>query len=489
MKDAESRAWAISLFANARIPDLRNIKRLIAMAAAALKLNGGTIAEVFNNKRERDAAYDFVENKRLSAEAIHHAAAVATAREMAREPFAWFPVDGSSLTYPDSHKTKGMGRLGSGKKAGKGIKVITSVVIDSEGVPRGVGEFKYWTRTGQPNKLGRGKVRVPNGKRKTSDKETQRWIDAIEDTRKIWQQHAPAVKRWWLIDREADSITLLHHTASGHQDLYTIRSNVNRRLIPKSSGGFASVRQAIDAQPVVDEYVLSVPSGRKRRARQALMQVRTARVTLDMRENWSKKARPLTVNVVRVEEVETTPDGEEPIKWVLYTNHPVDSLEDLHLVIYSYTQRWRVEDFHRTWKSGACRVEDMRLGSVAATKIWATILAPVAIRIERLKLLARTSPQSPADEEISPYELRAIRALKREEGVIVPPKLTVEEAVHFIAEIGGYTGPSSGGPPGTKTIARGLERVQLVAIGMWLDEQQPPEPTRRKRVTKRRSTQ
>jgi len=35
--------------------------------------------------------------------------------------------------------------------------------------------------------------------------------------------------------------------------------------------------------------------------------------------------------------------------------------------------------------------------------------------------------------------------------------------VRWVAEIGGYTGKSSGGPPGSTTIARGLEQVLVVA--------------------------
>ncbi|HRI65294.1 MAG TPA: hypothetical protein PK156_13690 [Polyangium sp.] len=42
-----------------------------------------------------------------------------------------------------------------------------------------------------------------------------------------------------------------------------------------------------------------------------------------------------------------------------------------------------------------------------------------------------------------------------------PP--TIATVVLWIAEIGGYTGKSSGGPPGSTTIARGLERLQLAA--------------------------
>ena len=40
---------------------------------------------------------------------------------------------------------------------------------------------------------------------------------------------------------------------------------------------------------------------------------------------------------------------------------------------------------------------------------------------------------------------------------------TIAEATLWIAEMGGYTGKSSGGPPGTITIGRGLERLLIAA--------------------------
>ncbi len=40
---------------------------------------------------------------------------------------------------------------------------------------------------------------------------------------------------------------------------------------------------------------------------------------------------------------------------------------------------------------------------------------------------------------------------------------TIAEATLWIAEFGGYTGKSSGGPPGSITIGRGLERLLIAA--------------------------
>jgi len=95
---------------------------------------------------------------------------------------------------------------------------------------------------------------------------------------------------------------------------------------------------------------------------------------------------------------------------------------------------------------------------------WATLLAAVAIRIERLKLLSRTELQLAASSELTPNEIRALVLWKRRTKKRTEPMPgaapTLAQAVLWIAQMGGYTGKSSGGPPGSITIGRGLERLR-----------------------------
>ena len=152
---------------------------------------------------------------------------------------------------------------------------------------------------------------------------------------------------------------------------------------------------------------------------------------------------------------------------MLLTNLPVETLAESIRVVRLYAQRWRIEDFHRTWKSGRCDVEAMQLRSAAAAMKWATVLAAVAARIERLKHLARTQPDEPASIEFTKTELRALIVLKRDQKKkteTIPDTMpTIADATRWVAELGGYTGKSSGGPPGSTTIGRGLQRVRDAA--------------------------
>lgn len=106
----------------------------------------------------------------------------------------------------------------------------------------------------------------------------------------------------------------------------------------------------------------------------------------------------------------------------------------------------------------------MAIGGAVIT--WASILAAVAARAERLRHLARERPDDDASTELPNVEVEALlflktRQKKRTEVVPESGPITIGQAVRYIADLGGYTGKSSGGPPRATTIGRGLERLEL----------------------------
>ncbi len=141
---------------------------------------------------------------------------------------------------------------------------------------------------------------------------------------------------------------------------------------------------------------------------------------------------------------------------------------DADEVVEAYALRWRIEEFHRTWKRGACNVEDSQLRDGLAMIKWAIIMAAAAARIERIKVLSREQPDLPASHVFNPYEVRAIilmkRKYKKRTETISDAMPTLAQATYWLAELGGYTGKSSGGPPGSTNIRRGLDFVRPAAI-------------------------
>jgi hypothetical protein len=428
------------------------------MAATALTRPAGRVSDVFVNEAEREGAYDWLENASVDGDAVIAAMGAACARRCAEHRYVFVAVDGTSLTLEDgTGGTKGFGAVGTYEAGARGLKAIDALAISPNGVPLGCCALRWWARTRKPKKR-------PSYERPTREKETQHWLDAIDDANERLATHAPSTRAWFQLDREGDSWNRLEHLAQSGR-LFTVRSNRNRRVCTPRGRSF--LRDVLMRQRPCGSYLLEVPAGAHRAERLARMTIRTTVVTLELCDKKTHRRWPRAVTAVWVRESGTTPRGEKPIEWLLLTNYVVDGADAARLVVFGYAQRWRIEDFHKTWKSGVCDVESTQLRARSHVIKWATLLAAVAARIERLKHLARETPDAPASVELSDAEIQATILLKRRQKKrteVVPDSMpTIAQATLWIAQLGGYTGKSSGGPPGSITIGRGLEDVRIAA--------------------------
>ena len=427
------------------------------MLRRAAEAPSGRLSNVFATDAELQGAYDFVEGS-VPPDAIVRAFARASLRAVAGDEFVYVPVDGTSLTLTDRRKTKDFGSIGMRALPTRGLKVIDAIAVDQRGTPVGLLDLVGWAR-GPKSPLSRF-VR-----RRQKQTETHRWVDTIERITSLAEDASIRTRLWFVLDREGDAgDTLAALQRSGAS--FTVRANRDRRVHAHGDRR-RLLRAELRRKPVRGTHWLAVPAGAHRSARIAALDVRFAEVVLDMPDGSANKRRPMRVNAVWVSE-RRAPRNEPKIDWLLFTDRPVATFHDAIAIVESYSHRWRIEDFHRSWKRGHCNVEDTQLRAKDHVLRWATMLAAVAMRVERLKHLARTEPSSPATIELSPVEILALRAKanqikKRTE--TIPETLTIAEAVHWIARMGGYTGKSSGGPPGAITLGRGLERFVVWADG------------------------
>jgi hypothetical protein len=451
----EARDWAAEEFGDAELGDVRRTQRLVSMAGTSLRRPAGRVLQVFQTSAERQGAYDLLTNDACKPLVLTDAMGRATARRSAQSERVFVSTDGSSLSLVDRQGKKGFGQIGSTKSGGRGLKVITSLAIDERGATLGVLDQQWWSRVS-------GRKRHNCHARRLEDKETAHWVRSLEASKTRLAEHAPDAHLWFLLDRENDRrhcLTWLRDSGA----TYVVRSSSNRRLV----GDDGYLVEHMQAVVPMHGYTLDVTAGPRRRARRAHMVVRASRVTLRLRDQWKKTQEPLEIVVVEAREEGTTPPGEKPIVWRLLTNHPVASAADADEILEAYAKRWLIEEFHKTWKTGACNVEDSQLRDKQAMIKWATIMAAVAARIERLKILSRTQPELPAGRELSTFEIRALIQLKRRHKkrteTIPDTEPTLAQAIWWLAELGGYTGKSSGGPPGSITIRRGLDYIAPAA--------------------------
>lgn len=450
----ETPVWASEEFGETDLGDRRRVRRLVVMAGVAAFRPAGKVTEVFSDSAGREAAFRFLENDDVDERQIRRSAHRSGARRCSASAFAYVPVDQTSLTITDRQKSKRLGMVGTRTYASEGLQVMSAIAVTPDGTPQGLVGQSYWTR----ERMGRRKKDMRH-KRRVQDKETQYWLDVIEQGRSAFAEVAPTTRPWFQLDRGGDAWPVLQLTADA--DFWiTVRASWDRRVNPQDEAPQQYLWQTVKQSRPLGRYVQNVPAGQHRTARVATVEIRAQRVTLDLLAKPSTRHVQTEIWAVSAREIDTTPAGEEPIEWMLLTNHPAGTFEDARRVVFGYSQRWRIEEFHRSWKSGACRVEEAQLRDRDHLIPWAVILASVALRIMRLTYLSRTQPESPANLELSAPEIEAVIRLARPRDHRRGVMPTIAQAVFWIAQMGGYTGKSSGGPPGALVIARGLRRIE-----------------------------
>jgi hypothetical protein len=168
------------------------------------------------------------------------------------------------------------------------------------------------------------------------------------------------------------------------------------------------------------------------------------------------------VNVVLLRE-ENPPAGEPPIEWVLLTNLPIETVEQVLQVVEYYCCRWQIEIYFRVLKSG-CRLEWSQLETAEAFQAYLALCMIVAWRVMYVMMLGRECPEIAADTVLEKDEWQAVYAVvKGEEPPAAAPPLG--EMVKLIASLGGYQGRPSDGPPGPKAMWVGMQRMADLTLG------------------------
>jgi Transposase DNA-binding len=449
--------WARESFGEAQLGDPRRTERLVSMAEAAARLPAGKVTQVFASSADREGAFRLLENDAVSSKRVAEAVFDATARRCAEEPFVYVAVDGTSLTFTDHAKKREIGRVGP-RFYSRGLHVMNALAVDERGAAIGLVEQRWWSRT---RKVRDKKIKCVGNKH--LKKESRYWLDALTLCDKRMQESAPRSRAWYQLDRGADC-WLVVKLALKKQLLITVRS-VHDRLLLKPDGSNAYLRATLSEQKILGHYEIDVPARPGRPARVARMAVRACSIVIQARVRLSNRREPFPFNAVLAEEVDYA--GKDRIRWVLLTTAPVKTFKEARAVVFGYAMRWRIEDFHRVWKRGLCNVEDSQLQSQNAIVKWATILAAVASRALRVANLIRTTPDIPATEEFSEFEIDAafLFAKKKRDR---RRKLVLSEVVDIIADIGGFAHKYSrtNNLPGPTVLARGLERIRIVALAL-----------------------
>lgn len=447
--------WAVHHFEHADLGDKRRTARLTRVASQMAAGSGRSLAQTcLGDESKLEGAYRLIRHDKVSASVLRAAGFDQTANTVGDVPEILALEDTTSLSYKHSVAPE-LGKLGKVTDRSRGWFVHSVMLLDSHNSRTlGLVHQDWWCR--------------PDIIDEADEKESGKWADAAHFTRQRLQEHMPRVIS--VCDREADILSYLldKHT---HHERFVVRAKHSRVLTDNDK-----LFEFMDAQPVVGRYSVTVPQKGMKDARGKAKNrpSRTARLTIKSSSvTFKSNGQALELNVVFAQEPKAAP-GEEKLSWMLLTSEPIDTLQQLLHIIDIYTHRWRIEDFHKAWKTGA-GVERLRMTSPDNLERAASILGFIAIRLLQLRevltlpIYLRKKGQIEEAEGMENQscasvleedEWRLLMQHYKPRGHQGKGAPSMKWAYQSIAKLGGFTDTKRTGMAGWATIWEGWDTLQ-----------------------------
>lgn len=457
----EAMAWAKETFQDCELGDVRRTKRLIKMAAGyAAHIGSSTVACCEGDEAEIEGAYRFIRNTDIKPAAIREGGFQSTARMAEKENQLLAIEDTTTLSY--SHRAaEELGYTSNRCTAkSKGFQVH-SVLLVSEEKGKTIGLIEQSWTCRELADYGKSKAKR---KRPYQDKESYKWEQASRAMEKrLGKKRKDVIS---VCDREADIYDYLLYKQMNHQR-FIVRAREDRKTTSLDHKLFADVLQS----DVLGTYEVSVQQKGGRKARKAQLHYHSKTVEIVLPKHQRKQGYPetLKINVVAAKEIPNKKNGsEEPLMWVLLTSEAVKTREEARQVVRNYELRWRIEEYHKAWKSGV-GVEGLRLQSKENLERAGSIFAFIAVKLLQIReiALSRTNELN--------KEIPATHLLSKNEWQILwisteksrPPKKspTIKWVYQSLGKLGGWYDSKRTGIIGWKALWKGwfrlMDRMEL----------------------------
>jgi Transposase DNA-binding/Transposase Tn5 dimerisation domain len=447
-----SAEWAYHQWGTCDFGDRRLTARAVAMGARIAAAPGVGLPRQMGTWPALVGAYRFLDNAHVTFETLLQPHWDTTRAAAGQVAVALLVQDWTTLDYSAHPKTQGIGPVGSRSQRG----MLLHSVLAIEPTQRQVLGLAY------AQVIIRAEDRPqPKGSKRHAGAEGQAWERAVAQI-----GAAPAGVTWVHVsDRESDIFEYLVacRTAGKH---FVVRAFHNR-LLPEGETEVAEphfldyVRTwPADLDPAKG-YTVEVDATETHPKRRAAIVVSWRAVTLPP-PSYVKGVAPLAVYVVRAWEP-NPPAGADAVEWILLTSWPVTGLADACQVVHWYECRWLVEDYHMCLKTG-CRVEQAQLDEGLDLQRLLGFLAPVAVRLLQLRQAVRVVPDVPAVTLVDPLTVKLLAAYFHKPA----PTWSLKDFWRSVAQLGGYLGRKSDGPPGWRTLWKGWQQLSDWTTGARL---------------------
>jgi hypothetical protein len=399
------------------------------------------------------AAYSFLSNNMVRAEEVLASQCQATLKRIGNQELVIAVQDSSSFDFTDHTATQGTGPLSHNRHFG--FFVHSTLAVSADGVPLGLLDQEMWVRDEAEIGKRHRRRELP-----IEEKESYKWLKGLKNsTAGIPSQTQVLV----VSDRESDVFEYFVQPRPDNVELL-IRGCWDRRLEDSDHNLWDSVSNT----PVQGTIQIEIGRRPDQSPRVATCEIRFQEVTVlppKGRSSRFEKLSPVVLWSILLEEIDA-PDGVEPLCWLLLTTRQVTNFDQATLLILFYTYRWLIERFYYVLKSG-CAMEKRQLRDVTRLQRFLALANVVAWRLLWMTYLGRVDPDLPCTVAFADHEWQALYAFVHKSSAIPkqPPRL--QDAIVWVAKLGGFLARKSDGHPGVKVLWRGWRRLDDISQA-WL---------------------
>ncbi|AWB66159.1 hypothetical protein C2869_16560 [Saccharobesus litoralis] len=461
MFNSTTEEWANSIFGNAELGDSRRTDRLVKFTTDMANHAGNSVVSASEYPASVEAAYRLIRNHAVRPEHIALSGFKFTDTIVKERPLVLAIQDTTGLSYRHSICDK-LGNASSAKKSaknpqGRSLFVHSTLMMDADSEQiLGLGNQYYWFRE-QKNSEKKEVLQ----QRPIEEKESYKWQQNIETLSARMGSLSNVID---VCDREADIYEYLDYQKQ-QGNRFLVRAKENRKLnLPKGC-----LNDAVKTMSAKSHYTVHVPQKGGRKARDANVALSYRSITINKPKRATGSAE-LTVNMIVCQEVNAE-NEDEKLCWVLYTSEPITSDAQARKLVRFYELRWRVEDFHKVWKSDGTQVEKLKMQGVDNLKRVAIVQAFIAIRLMQLQQLIKNkeAARNISCERLLPQLLWKLLWKKIEKKTELPQEPpSLYWAYYAIAKIGGWYDSKRTGQVGVKAIWVGWKKIMIYAESLEL---------------------
>lgn len=449
-------------FADARLG--RRLRALVERMSAAI---GASLPLACQDWAGTKAAYRFFANDRVDEEQILSGHLGATReRFAATEGFTLVVQDTTEFTY-QRERARAIGvtyNVNSGReKAGRvrshtvcGLLMHTALALTTEGLPLGLAAAKVWSRR-KFKGVAALKRRVNLTRLPIEHKESIRGLDSMRQSTALFGAPDRCVH---IGDRESD-IYELFCTARELGTHFLVRS-CNDRL---AGDGGHTIADEMEETRVRGMHRVELRDS-KGGIETAAVELRYRRVHVLPPIGKQRRYPALDLTVIHARE-RGTPVGRLAIDWRLITDLPVGSRAAAVEKLHWYSQRWKIELFHKILKSG-CHAEGARLRTAERLVRLIAVFCILAWRVFWMTMMRRIAPNAAAVLALTRTEMAILDHVVPNKRDVPAGRQTLYAYLTKLARLGGYLARGKDPPPGNMVMWRGLSRLTDIELGVML---------------------